>query len=128
MEQKKYRIVGSCNPYHARFHYNGYNEVLRYDGTTPVEWVVNDNYGYGFTLDEAMDKLDSYANEMNILSWEDNETVANLVYEARENDDIDLDTSWFIGDGWYADHILYYKRGDMYLEDDVMTYCIEEIR
>lgn len=128
MEQKKYRIVGSCNPYHARFHYNGYNEVLRYDGMTPVEWVVDDDYGYGFTLEEAMNKLDSYADNINDDTlYIDNAWLREMIEEVVAEETSISDTSWYKGAGWYKNNVLVYQHGDMSLRDDVMLYSITEI-
>ncbi|MBO7684874.1 MAG: hypothetical protein J6Y20_04900 [Lachnospiraceae bacterium] len=62
-----YRIIARCDPYNARMHYNG-QEVLKYDGTTPVAWVWDDD----LTLDEANDEIFGYACEQvgySIGSW-----------------------------------------------------------
>lgn len=123
---KKYIITGSCDPYNARFHFNSSNnQPLRYDMTTPVEWVVNDDYGYGYTLEEAYNILDGYANQMSDdVSYCDDEWIKQMVDEAKEYDDIDLDTSWYKGAGWYCGETLVYQHGDEYLRDDSMNYSI----
>lgn len=123
----KYIITAACNPYNARTHYNG-ERVLKMDMTTPVKWVCRDDYGSGYSLDEAMDILDSFANQLSDdVSYIDDEWLKQLVAEAKEYDDIDLDTSWYKGEGWYANEYQVYKHGDMYLRDDVMDYAIEEM-
>lgn len=61
---KKYRITCQTDPYHAsrKPRYKG-NEILKRDGATPVKWVHDDNYGYGYSLEEARKQLDSYYHE-----------------------------------------------------------------
>lgn len=123
----KYIITAVCNPYNARTHYNG-QRVLRYDMTTPIKWVMEDAYGDGLTLEQAQDILDSYANQLSDdTSYIDDEWLAQMVAEAKEYDEVDLDTSWYMGEGWYMGEYQVYKRGDMYLRDDVMDYAIEEM-
>lgn len=66
---KKYRITCSTDPYHAsRTAKPRGCEVLLKFGPTPVKWVHDDNYGYGFTLNAARAKLMSYAKE-DSYSW-----------------------------------------------------------
>lgn len=123
---KKYIITASCNPFNARTHYNG-QRVLRYDMATPIKWVIDDFYGAGLTLEEAMDILDKYANELgDDIRWVDDAYLAEDVRYFKE-EGIDLDTSWYKGEGWYMGEYQVYKRGDMYLRDDVMDYAIEEM-
>ena len=123
----KYIITASCNPYNARTHYNG-QKVLRRDMMTPTKWVKDDAYGEGLTLEEAMDILDDYANSLNDDTvYYDDEFVKQMVEEAKEYDEVDLDISWYQGAGWYENNVLVYKHGDMYLRDDVVDYAIEEM-
>lgn len=124
---KKYMITAACNPYNARTHYNG-QRVLRYDMTTPINWVMEDSDGDGLTLEEAQDILDSYANQLSDdTSYIDDEWLAQMVAEAKEYDEVDLDTSWYKGAGWYCNEHLVYQRGEESLRDDVMLYWIEEM-
>lgn len=123
----KYIITAACNPYNAHTHFNG-QRVLKMDMTTPVKWVMEDGYGDGLSLEEAMNILDSYANQLSDdVSYIDDEWLAQMVAEAKEYDEVDLDTSWYKGAGWYTGEYQVYKRGDMYLRDDVMDYAIEEM-
>ena len=123
----KYIITAACNPYNARTHYNG-QRVLKMDMTTPVKWVMEDGYGDGLSLEEAMDILDGYANQLSDdVSYIDDEWLAQMVADAKEYDEVDLDTSWYKGAGWYTNEYQVYKRGDMYLRDDVMDYAVEEM-
>lgn len=46
--------------------------ILQYDGTTPIKWVHNDNYGDGFTLNDGRHILQSYALEDCMNSGEKN--------------------------------------------------------
>lgn len=124
---KKYIITAACNPYNARTHYNG-ERVLRYDMTTPIKWVIDDFYGEGLSLEEAMDILDSFAHQLgDDVRWMDDYNLAEDVRFFKEEENIDLDTSWYKGEGWYRDEYQVYKRGDMCLRDDVMDYAIEEM-
>lgn len=61
---KKYRITCQTDPYHASMSamHRG-KEILKWDGATPVKWVHDDNFGYGYTLAEARKELMSYAHE-----------------------------------------------------------------
>lgn len=47
-----YMIVAKCDPYNAKHHWHG-QRVLKYDGSTPVEWVA----GEFDTEEEAKDQL-----------------------------------------------------------------------
>lgn len=124
----KYIITAACDPYNARKHYHG-QRVLKMNMTTPVKWVHDDDYGYGYSLEEAMAKLDGYAHELggDDTSYIDDEYLAQLVEEVKEYEGVDLDTSWYKGAGWYANEYLVYQHGDMYLRDDVIDYAIEEM-
>lgn len=124
---KKYIITAGCNPYNARTHYNG-ERVLKRDMTTPIKWVVDDFYGAGLSLEEAMNILDGYANQLSDdVRWIDDTNLADDVRYFKEEEGIDLDISWYKGEGWYANDCLVYKHGDMYLRDDVVDYAIEEL-
>ena len=46
---KRYMITVSCDPYHANTKYND-EEVIRYDGKTPIEWIVDDFAGIGYNI------------------------------------------------------------------------------
>ena len=123
---KKYMVTGQCDPYNSRWHYNG-QRVLANDMATPTKWVMDDAYSSGLTLEEAQDILDGYAHQLSDdVSYIDDEWLAQMVDEAKE-DEIDLDTSWYKGAGWYCGEVLIYQRGDESLRDDVMLYWIEEM-
>ena len=127
MTNKIYRIVASCDPYNSRFHYNG-QEVLRYDMATPIEWVHDDNYGYGYTLEEAFDILDGFADNLgDNVSYEDDASIEDLRAQFLEDTGEELDTSWYKGPGWYEENYRVYAHGDMFLRDDTMTYSVEPI-
>lgn len=61
---KKYRITCKTDAYHASrcARYKG-REILKWDGATPVKWVHDDNFGYGYTLKEVRTILMGYARE-----------------------------------------------------------------
>lgn len=59
---KKYIITKSTDAYHAsRMAVKG--AVLKRDGATPVKWIYDDNYGFGYTLNEARRMLNGYYRE-----------------------------------------------------------------
>ena len=61
---KKYIITCGSDPYHASRsrRYEG-KTILKRNGATPVLWIHDDNFGDGFTLEEARKVLDSYHRE-----------------------------------------------------------------
>lgn len=66
-------IVCKTDPYHAsRTTRHRGCRILRMDGATPVEWVHDDDYGYGLTLDMARHILHLYASEDSARSGEPN--------------------------------------------------------
>lgn len=66
---KRYRIICITDPYHAsRSASHKGKEILKYNGATPVEWVHDDYFGLGYTLEEARKELDGYAAK----DWESN--------------------------------------------------------
>lgn len=114
---KPYRIIATCDPYNAKHHYHG-QAVVRYNLTTPVEWVMEDY----LTLDEAQSILDAYASDLgDDYVWNDDKWIAELQEEG-------IDVSWYKGEGVYTtEGVLVYQHGDIYLRDDVVIYRIEEI-
>lgn len=123
-DNKKYMIVGMCNPYNARTHYH-MERVLEYDMTTPTKWVVNDDYGYGLSYNDAINILASYANEIQSMTLYNDSFIKELKTESLLYDEI-FDDSWYEGEGWYIDNQLVFKHGDTSIRDDVMLYRIEE--
>ena len=122
-EKKKYMVVGQCNPYHAKFHYSKLNRVLKYDGATPVKWVVDDNWGEGLEEGELEKTFRDIAwgNNNNRFHY-DKEYVEDRIYN-----EIDYDDSWFEGDGVYDEnHYPIYIYGSLVIRDDVMLYTAEE--
>ena len=121
-----YIITGQCDPYNARFHFNECNnQALVYDGATPVKWVVDDNYGDGYTLEEAQNMLDTYANMMSDdVVFNDDSWIQQIISDAKEDGE-EVDTKWYKGEGWYCGECLMYQHGDDSLRDDAMLYRIE---
>lgn len=121
MENNKlYMIVGHCNPYHSKFYCRGYHRVLIYGngGTIPIKWVVDDNYGLGFTNKEVEEKM----REM--VSGEAFFYDESVIEEYRNEG---YDDSWFEGDGYYDEnHYPLYILNSGIIRDDVMVYTIEE--
>lgn len=123
---KKFQITATCDPYNALFHYKD-QRVLAFDGAAPIKWLSDDNYGDGFDHEEALSKLDTYANDLNDdTCYYDDATIASMREEAEGYDE-QFDDSWYKGEGWYENGVLIYKHGDEYLRDDVVLYAIEEI-
>lgn len=122
-------IVGSCATADSRYYYFR-QRALQYDGDTPVLWVADDNYGYGYDEDEALKALECFANrnfdsdyyyDGNIFEYGDSITKAC----ACDNDaplESEIDLSWYKGPGYYRDNKpLYLINSPIYIEGD-MTY------
>lgn len=130
----KMMVIAQCNPYNAKFHYNG-QRVLAYDMTTPVKWVMEDFYGAGITEEEALATLEKYA-QMDGYEYFDDNAVAEWVEMFKENYEYDndepyegdVDTSWYEGRGYYdsENNVCVYLCGDHYYRHDTMSYSIEE--
>ena len=122
-------IATYCNPYNARTHYHG-EEVLKYDGITPVKWV----FGEYDNEEEAKDALAnlaySYATEHDSLSYEDYASVEDsincMIEDGATPEEVKEAFSWFKGTGIYCDHVLEYAMGDTSFSFDVLTFMIEE--
>lgn len=125
-------IVALCNPYHSKYRYNG-EEVLQYDGTTPVKWIIED----GLTESEAVEHIWKMAIE-----------ECDTHFDIRHEDKIGIDAlleimvadwdmieeeakeelSWFKGEGIYydtSDEPMILKGEKSYCYD-AMTYRIED--
>lgn len=121
---KKFRIVASCDPYNARFHYHR-QEVIRYNGLTPVEWVMVDN----LTEEEAIEELRTYAFQdfcRGDYSYEDDNSIEELKKVLEEEGCTDADFSWYKGAGFYTENIAVWLEGENSYRYDVMYYSIEE--
>lgn len=127
-------IKATCDPYNAKKHYNG-QPVIRYNGTTPVEWTID----IFPTEQEAVKKLMKLAKSCRSYvsgSWseEDKESVRYLAAAIKEDHPEDFedgeepDTSWFKGSGIY-DHdsmLPILLEGETSFRDDTMQYSVEE--
>ncbi len=102
---KTYRIVAKCDPYNARRHHHG-EEVVRYDGATPVEWVHDDRRS--LTLKEANDHLFGML-KVAAGQYFDNWGLAVMNVE-KLGLSIDAGTL---------------QDGTRYFHDDAMTYSVE---
>ena len=114
---KRYMITVPCDPYHANTKYND-EEVIRYDGKTPIEWIVDDFAGIGYTEEEALKALAGIVDRKDCLSYYDKNVFETEGEEIPE---------WFNGDGYYEDEICVYNVGDRTYRDDVLYYNIEEM-
>lgn len=122
-EKKKYMIVGHCNPYHSKLYYPKLSRILKYDGATPVKWVVDDNWGEGLEEGELEKTFRDIAwGDTNNRFHYDREYVEDCIYN-----EINYDDSWFEGDGVYDEnHYPIYIYGSRIIRDDVMVYTAEE--
>ncbi len=127
----KARIIASCNPYNAKFHYNG-QEVVKYDGHTPVQWVMG-NYD---SIEEAKEALWGFAmedcNSHDDLSHEYEEGIEEDIRYFTEEGEDEEETrkwyaSWYKGEGIYSNdtHEAMMLKGDSSYSYDIMSYWIE---
>jgi hypothetical protein len=126
MAKVKFAIVAKCNPYHAKFHYHG-ERVLKYDGATPVEWVLQEFD----TESKALSELYKMAkSEEGIVE----RTYLDVLEEIKNMDDIidiknHIDNFLEYRDGLYycnTFEFLMAYGGDSY-SYDTMTYSVEEL-
>ncbi len=136
--ETRYMIVASCDPYHARFYYPKGAKVLRRDGATPVQWVQDDDFGYGYTKDQALRMLERFASDeaKGQTFYYDAESKDNTQWPVPifdENgyiigNDAEAAKDWYEGPGWYnCNQTLIYLKGREYYSYDVMSYSIEEM-
>lgn len=131
-----YQIVAHCDPYHAKLHISRCAKVLKRDGATPIKWVYDDNYGRGYSLEEAHKAMDDLAwqisNRCDDFLFEDKDSVDDLINTIIEDEGLSRRkakqlTSWYTQPGFYnPERQLLYALGDSSLDDDVMSYGIEE--
>lgn len=135
--EKKFMLTVSCNPHDSFRHYHD-EEILRLDGRTPVEWIVDGCSS--LTLDEAHEALERIVNSNESLIYMDAanaEDTAQCIINDHGDDmsqeEIDEIRSmpWFKGEGWYdnvADDLVpVYLVGEDSYRDDVLYYSIEEV-
>ena len=126
------RIIAHCDPYNSKFHYNG-QKVLKWDGTTPIEWVVEE-YASIEEAREALWKMclkDAGRNP----NWaiEDDDLIAAEKEELLEyeedltEEDMPGMFSWYEGEGVYYNNgngPVMLKGGEAY-SNDPMTYRVD---
>ena len=100
-------IIKHVDPYHARCYHNG-EEVVKFDGATPVEWIVSKHE----TKEEAQEALWDLA-----CNYEANRD--NLQYE---NDSQKKEGIYYRESGWPM-----MLRGDSSFSFDVEHFRIEEM-
>lgn len=131
--EPKKMIVAKCNPYHAKTHHHR-ERVLRYDMTTPIEWVIDDGFGNGLTESEALEALARIASQQDGVDYYDKESLREFVqmvkddYECRNGRPFEgeVNTSWYKGEGFYSEGYPIYLIGDEYYTYDVITYEIQD--
>lgn len=135
-----YRIIAKCNPYNAHTHYKG-GKVLKYDNTTPIEWVWKD--GYSTRADARAEFAEWGGTEGNWLDDREIDRIckqatidlqqgySDIVGEGEEytREDWLEENSWYEGAGFYhpeSNERLYAPDVDEdTYHDDVMTFVIE---
>lgn len=132
-----YIIKATCDPYNAEKHYNE-EPVLKYKGSTPVEWIIISGLGSEQEAKNALMDLAKNCRDYGNGNWsyEDEESVANIAGMLKNgnpedfNDDKTPDMSWFEGPGIYS------KNGEPFpvlleggntFEDDPVQYSIEKL-
>lgn len=125
---KNYRIIAKCDPYNAKKHYID-QPVLKYDGTTPISWVIQDD----MTEEQAQEELMKLAKtgepfESGMWVWEDEEVIAEDKKAILEDTGEEADMSFYVGEGVYdsAAGKPVLLVGEKSFWDDSINYCIEE--
>lgn len=126
-------IKATCDPYNARKHYNG-QPVIKYDMTTPVEWVIEDGFASIEEAKAALMKLAKSCRSYESGSWieENKETIRELADAIKEDHPEDFedgkepDASWFKGPGIYDHDTPVLLEGETSFRDDTMQYSVEE--
>ena len=105
--QKTYRVIASCDPYHARIHYHG-EEVIRKDGAIPVAWV-HSPLMTSLPLADANDIIFGFVKVV-ASQYFDNWGLACINFPRFSP-----------GDSCGTRH-----DGTRYMTDDAMTYSVEQ--
>lgn len=131
-----FTITATCDPYNAKHHYHG-EEVIRYQGATPIEWVI-DKYS---SIEEAQSALWSMAleecdNNLASLSHIFDENIEADIQAISEDEELDEAgirelRNWFAS--WYKGEGVYYNdsrdvmmlKGDECYSFDTMSYSIK---
>lgn len=121
-------IVARCDPYHARFHYNG-QKVLKYDGATPVEWIQDDDFGDGYTIEKAKEAIWKLALDSCDDNWnhENDDSIADFKAQILEDHGEDVEMDWYKGEGVYENNYPVILKGETSFQDDVMSYSVESM-
>ena len=132
-----YIIKATCDPYNAGKHYNG-EPVLKYKGTTPVEWIIVSGLESEKEAKDALMDLAKSCRDYGNGNWsyEDEESVANIAGMLKNDYPEDFtcdktpDMSWFKGPGIYSTNgepcPVLLKGGECF-EDDTLKYSIEKL-
>lgn len=137
----RYRITAYCNLPGAKGRRPRGAKVLRREGSRPVKWVYDDNYGRGFeSRDEAREHMEFLINFTNIKAvWYDakdkscappQEThfVVRVTREGKQPPvELIEDPIWYMGPGWYTtdNRLIHLKEGNLMFIDG-MVYEIDE--
>ena len=125
---KNYRIIAKCDPYNAKKHYNG-QTVVKYDGTTPISWVIMGELTEAQAKEELM-KLAKTGEpfESGMWVWEDEDVIAEDKKAIFDITGEEADMSFYVGAGVYdgttGKPVLLVGENSFW--DDSVNYCIEE--
>lgn len=125
--EKKYMVTVTVDPYHAgRCRYTRCPNVEP-DYFKGSKFVLEAD----LTHNEALKALaEIFALDDNMSHWDDDEFAQWL--EARkeelgeDEDESDIDVSWYEGPGYYEDYYLIYLDGNDYALHDIYNYEIDE--
>lgn len=100
------------------------------EGSPLNKQVIDDNFGSGYELAEALKILQGYAAETMDVMWEDDENVAEekaWLKDEHPEDDLTSAFDWYKGEGYYLNNELVYREGDVEYHDRLrdMYYFIE---
>lgn len=127
-DSMKYKIIAKCDPYNASKHYHG-QKVVKYDGTTPVAWVVAECEEFE-PLKEmlrkwCLEECGGYEEwDRDVVTERVHQYCLEGLFEAAE----DMLAEYIkFGDGIYAENgVQVMAKGAESYSYDVMTYVIEE--
>lgn len=127
-------IVALCDPHNAKFRRNG-ERLLDNERGTCVKWVADDNLEDGFPSEEEakkrlmeMAKLRCDDGRHDNWRYEDDDSIADLKRQVKEDTGEDIEIEWYKGPGVYdgPEGLPVLLEGEDSFRDDVVSYQVEE--